>query len=170
MKRIASLLVVAAAVGATVLIAPLGGTAHAKSCGTFTKKEASEILGFEVVRTKEISEPSTGTEGCDYYTNKYWSKRLKRLGAPYKLRITVQPLTDDVAEALDQLESDPDAETVDGVGDRAFYTDGNDLVAVSGDTVFQTKATNVVWKNQGLDTYLKEPELAAMKQLIERTG
>lgn len=169
MKRITSLLIVAT-VTVAAFVGVLGGTVHATTCGTITKKEASEILGFDVVRTKEISEPSTDTEGCDYYTKKYWSKRLKRLGAPYKLRVTVQPLTDDVAEALDQLESDSDAETVAGVGDRAFYTDGNDLIAVAGDKVFQTKVTNIEWKNEELDTYLKEPELAAMRQLIERAG
>ena len=57
-----------------------------------------------------------------------------------------------------------------GLGDRAFYTDGNDLVAVSGDQVFQTEVTNLQWKNDELQTYIKGPELAAMRRLIDSAG
>lgn len=170
MKRLARPVAVSiggAAVCSLTLVGLLGGTAHAKACGTFTKNEASKILGFKVVETEELSEPSTDTEGCDYITKKFWAKRFKKLDAPLKLRITIQPLNDDTAAVLDELEADEDAEPVDGLGDRAFYTDSNDLVAVSDEQVFQTEVTNIQWKNDELQTYIKDPELEAMRQLID---
>ena len=146
----------------------LAAPAYAKTCGTLTKKDASEIVGFKVVTAKELSEGDT--EGCDYITKKFWSKRFKKLDAPLKLRITVQPLTPETEDVLTQLESDEDAEPVDGLGDRAFYTDSNDLVAVVGDQVFQAEVTNIEWKGNELTRYIKDPERAAMEQLIDSAG
>lgn len=173
MHRLAATLVltvIGAVVGSLTLVGPLAGTAHAKVCGTLTKKEASQIVGFKVVETEELSEPSTDTEGCAYITKKFWTKRLKRLDAPLKLQITIQPLDDDTAAALDQLEADEDAETVSDLGDRAFYTDFNKLVAVSGDQVFQTDITNIQWEDEELQIYVKDPELEAMRRLIDDAG
>jgi hypothetical protein len=135
-------------------------------CGTFTKKEASKIIGFKVVETEELVEESTDTEGCEYITK----KQFKDVSSPLKLRITAQPLNDDTDAALDALEADEDAEAVPGLGDRAFYTDDNELIAVSGDQVFQAKITNLRWRNDELETLIKGPELAAMRQLIDDAG
>jgi hypothetical protein len=165
MKRFTSLLV-ATAIASFVLVGVLAGTAHAKMCGTFTKKEASKIIGYKVVETEELTEESTDTEGCEYITK----KQFKDVSSPLKLRITAQPLNDDTAAALDELEADEDAEPVPDLGDRAFYTDGNELIAVSGDQVFQAKITNVRWRNNELETLIKAPELAAMRQLIDDAG
>jgi hypothetical protein len=165
---VVTVVVTLAATSALTLGGLLAAPAFAKTCGTLTKKEASEILGFKVVTTKELSEADT--EGCDYVTKKFWSKRFKKLDAPLKLRITVQPLTPETEGVLKQLESDEDAEPVDGIGDRAFYTDSNDLVAVVGDQVFQSEVTNIEWKGNELTKNIKQPERAAMQQLVDSAG
>ena len=167
MKR-ALVLVVLAATSTLTLGGLLASPASAKTCGTLTKKEATEIVGFKVVTVKELSEGDT--EGCDYITKKFWSKRFKTLDAPLKLRITVQPLTPETEDVLTQLESDEDSEPVDGLGDRAFYTDSNDLVAVVGDQVFQAEVTNIEWKGNELTKYIKDPERAAMDELVDSAG
>ena len=167
MRRVV-LLVTLAATSVLTLGGVLAAPAFAKTCGTLTKKEASEIVGFKVVTTKELSEGDT--EGCDYVTKKFWSKRLKKLDAPLKLRITVQPLTPETEDVLTQLESDEDSEPVEGLGERAFYTDSNDLVAVVGDQVFQAEVTNIEWKGNELTKYIKDPERAAMEQLVDSAG
>ena len=166
MKRIATLLAIA---GVTIAasVGLLAGTAHAKSaCTLLTKQEASAALGFKVVKTEKLSEPSTKTQGCDYISK----KQFEDVSSPLKLRITVQPLNADTKAAIDQIEADSDSEPVEGLGDRAFYTSGNELIASSGNKVFQTDITNVRWSGDELDTYIKEPELAAMKTLIENAG
>jgi hypothetical protein len=167
MRRVVVLVTLAAA-SALTLGALLAAPAFAKTCGTLTKKEASKVVGFKVVTTEELSEGDT--EGCDYITKKFWSKRFKGLDAPLKLRITVQPLTPETEGVVTQLESDEDAEPVEGLGDRAFYTDSNDLVAVVGDQVFQAEVTNIEWKGNELTRYIKDPERAAMEQLVDRAG
>jgi hypothetical protein len=163
--------VVLATLSAATLVVVLGGTAHAQgACELLTKKEASKILGFKVVKTEELSEPATQTEGCDYRTKKYWAKRFKKLDAPLKLRITVQPFDEETVAIVEQLAADEDAEPVEGLGDRAFYTDSNDLVAVAGNKVFQAEVTNIEWKGNELTTLIKEPERAAMEKLVAGAG
>ncbi len=146
------------------------GAAVAKTdpCSLLTKQQASKALGFKVVKLERDSEPSTGAEECEYRTKKYWVPRFKKIDAPLKLQITTQPLTDDVAEVLDVLEGDLDAETVEGLGDRAFYDKGNNLVAVVGKVVVQAEVTNIEFKGDDLQTYVLEPELAAMRIVVAK--
>jgi len=157
---------------AAVLIAtcsfliPGPALAAPNTCALITKKQATKILGFKVVKTEFESERSSGAEQCSYRTKKYWKPRFKKLDAPLKLDITTQPLTDDTAAILDELEADSDAVSVPGLGDRAFYTSGNDLVVVVGDVVLQAEVTNIEWSGDDLQTYILDPERAAMDVLV----
>jgi hypothetical protein len=145
---------------------PDAALAAENTCDLITKKQATKILGFKVVKTEFESEASSGAEQCSYRTKKYWKPRFKKLGAPLKLNITTQPLTEEAAVTLDELEADPEAQSVPGLGDRAFYTDGNDLVVVVGDLVLQAEVTNIEWKGDERQKYILDPELAAMRVLV----
>ena len=82
------------------------------------------------------------------------------------MQVTTQPLLPEVEATLATLEADPDAEPIDGLGVRAFYTDGNDLVAVVGPVVIQIDVTNLSWSGDELQKYILGPELAAAKVLV----
>lgn len=149
-----------------VTAAPPAGAKKYDNCDLLTKKQVSKMLGFKVVATELTREKSTGAEECEYRTNKYWNADLEDLDAPLKLQVTTQPLTPDLEATLDALESDPDATAVDGLGVRAFYTDGNDLVAVVDPVVIQVEVTNIAWSGDEKQRYILGPELAAMKVLV----
>lgn len=136
------------------------------NCDLLTKKQVSKYLGFKVVDTELTREKSTGAEQCEYRTAKYWTSDLKDLDAPLKMQVTTQPLLPEVEATLATLEADPDAEPIDGLGVRAFYTDGNDLVAVVGPVVIQIDVTNLSWSGDELQKYILGPELAAAKVLV----
>jgi len=55
---------------------------------------------------------------------------------------------------------------VTSLGVRAFYTGGDDLIAVVGDLVLQVEVTNVQWSGNERDTLIRNPELEAMKVLV----
>ena len=55
---------------------------------------------------------------------------------------------------------------VDSLGVRAFYTDGNDLVAVVGPLVIQVEVTNIAWSGDEKERYILGPEMAAMEALV----
>ena len=164
MKRLAVIVLLVAAV-AVVGAAPAGAK-KTTACAYLTKKQVSKILGYKVVKTAIESDKASGAEQCEYLTGYYQQKRFEDLGAPYKLQITTQPLLPDVEKTLDTLQADPDAEDVPGLGERAFYNDGNDLIVVVGDLVLMAEVTNVQWSGSELDTLIRDPELAAMKLLV----
>lgn len=149
-----------------VVLLPHTAMASSDTCDLLTKKQATKVLGLKVVKTE--LETSGGVEQCSYRTKKYWTPRLKELDAPFKLNITTQPLTRATTMVLDQLEADLDTETVEGLGDRAFFTDGNDLIVVVGDVVLQAEVTNIEWEGDELQTYILDPELAAMRLVVSR--
>jgi hypothetical protein len=68
-----------------------------------------------------------------------------------------------VAKDLATAESDPDSDPVTRLGARAFYTSGDDLIAVVGDLVLQVEVTNVQWSGNERDALIRTPELEAMK-------
>ncbi|HEU5301279.1 MAG TPA: hypothetical protein VFW06_03460 [Acidimicrobiia bacterium] len=137
-------------------------------CTLLTKKQASAALGFEVVERVRSTEQSSGAEECEYRTEKYWNETFEDLEAPLKLQITTQPLKKKVAAVLDELEADAAAVPVEGLGDRAFYNSGNDLVVVVGKVVIQSEVTNIEWTDDELQTYVLGPELTAMQQVVAK--
>lgn len=166
MKRLPVLVPALALVTVSLLGAPAGAKKY-DNCDLLTKKQVSKMLGFKVVETELAKEKSTGSEQCEYRTNKYWNADLEDLDAPLKMQVTTQPLTAELAATLDTLESDPDAEAVTGLGVRAFYTDGNDLIAVVDPVVIQVEVTNIAWSGDEKQKYILGPELAAMKVLVD---
>lgn len=154
---------------AIALVGALAAPASARkvdNCDLLTKKQVSKFLGFKVVDTELNKEKTTGAEQCEYRTAKYWTSDLKDLDAPLKMQVTTQPLLPEVEATLATLEADPDAQPIDGLGVRAFYTDGNDLVAVVGPVVIQIEVTNLTWSGDEKQQYILGPELAAAKVLV----
>lgn len=133
-----------AVLGVTAVPAEAVGEAKKSpsTCDLLTRKQASKILGHKVVDTALTSDKKTGAEECEYRTNHFQKPRFKDLGAPYKLQITTQPIAG-IETDIDALEADSDSETVPGLGDRAFYTDGDDLIVVVGNLVLEAEVTNV---------------------------
>ena len=166
MRRLAVVVVLLVTVGA--LLAPSAGAKKKPpdNCDLLTKKQVSRYLGFKVVETALEKDKTTGAEQCEYRTAKYWNADFEELDAPLKMQVTTQPLTPDVEATLATLEADDDAEPVTGLGDRAFYTDGNDLVAVVGPVVIQVEVTNIAWSGDEKERYILGPEMAAMEALV----
>jgi hypothetical protein len=161
------LVVLALVVTAFVVVAaPPAAAKKYDNCDLLTKKQVSKMLGFKVVETELTRDKTTGAEECEYRTGKYWSAHFEDIDAPFKLQVTTQPLTPELEATFDALDSDPDAEAVDGLGVRAFYTDGDDLVAVVDPLVIQVEVTNISWSGDEKQRYILGPELAAMKFLV----
>ena len=135
------------------------------TCDLLTKKQVSKILGHKVVETALSSDKKKGAEECEYRTNYYQKPRFKDLGAPYKLQITTQPIAG-IESDVDALEADPDSEAVAGLGARAFYTGGDDLIVVVGDLVLEAEVTNVEWSGNEVDALKRSPERAAMDLIV----
>jgi hypothetical protein len=164
------LVVLLALVVSLLVAAPAGATTETKkkrptTCDLLSKKQASKILGHKVVKTVVRSDRKSGAEQCEYRTNYYLKRRFENLGAPYKLLLTTQPLAG-IESEVHTLETDPDSEAVDGLGDRAFTTKGHDLSVLVGDLVLQAKVTNVEWSGNELDTLILTPEREVMDRVV----
>lgn len=153
-------------VAAGVVAAAPAGAKKSTACAYLTKKQVSKILGHKVVETVTESDKASGAEQCEYRTNYYQQPRFEDADAPYKLQVTTQPLLADTKIILEALQDDPDAEDVPGLGERAFYSDGDDLIVVLGDIVLITEVTNVQWSGAERDTLVRGPERAAMDLLV----
>lgn len=167
MRRVALVTLLALAV-AGPLASSSTALAKPRTCALLTKQQASKALGYEVVERVRNTEQSTGAVECEYRTEQYWTPRLEELDAPLKLQITTQPLDKEVAAVLDELEADVDTVPVEDLGVRAFYTDGDDLVAVVGKIVVQAEVTNIEWSGDELQTYVLGPELTAMRRVVAK--
>jgi len=164
------LVVLLATVASVVAAAPAEAKSEVKktsptTCDLLTKKQVSRLLEHKVVKAVLRSDEKTGAAQCEYRTNYYQKPRFKRLGAPYKLQLTTQPLAG-IESDVDTLEADPHSDAVDGLGDRAFYTKGDDLIVLVGDVVLQAKVTNVKWAGNELDTLIRNPEREVMDLVV----
>jgi len=163
------LLFVAAALAGGLTVAGSGavGAAKPNNCDLLTKKQASTFLGYKVVATKLTREKSTGAEQCEWRTQHYFGSRFKSLGAPYKLKVTTQPLTADVEQTIKTMEADRDTQSAPELGDRVLFDKYHNLVAVVGPVVLQIEAANYTTEGGGsIDKIVVAPETAAAKVLI----
>jgi len=162
-------LVVAAGltVGLTVAASGAAGAAHPNNCDLLTKKQTTKFLGYKVVATKLTREKSTGAEQCEWRTDHYFGSKFKSLGAPYKLKVTTQPLTADVEQSIKTLESDIETSSAPELGDRVRFDKYHNLIAVVGPVVLQIEAANYTTEGGGsIDKIVVGPETAAAKLLI----
>ena len=153
-------------IGVSVASVAPAGAKKSTACAYLTKQQVSKILGYKVVKTAITTDKASGAEQCEYRTGYFQKDRFKQLDAPYKMKVTTQPLLEKVTKDLATAESDPDSDPVTSLGVRAFYTGGDDLIAVVGDLVLQVEVTNVQWSGNERDTLIRNPELEAMKVLV----
>ncbi|MFN8027794.1 MAG: hypothetical protein U0W40_15980 [Acidimicrobiia bacterium] len=167
MKRVVILMAaVLAALPVLALGAVPAGAAKADNCDLLTKKQASKILGHKVVATKLTREASTGAEQCEWRTNYYFPGNFKKLGAPYKLKVTTQPLTADVEKTIATLKENPKSEAVPELGDDVFFTASNELVAVVDPLVVQFEVSNYTTEGGSYDDIVYGPPKAAAAALL----
>lgn len=124
--------------GAVALAVPAGAGADVNPCKLVKKKEAKKILGAKIVEVEREGDESTGAQSCTWVSNKYSDDSFEESDSPYSLEVAVQPLTDDVREALD---SEDDLEPISGLGDEA-YIDGFDVVVIQGEDVIVAETHN----------------------------
>lgn len=169
MRRV-TLVVLVVTMVSVVAAAPAEAKSAAKkttptTCDLLTKRQVSKLLEHKVVKAVLESDQRTGAQQCEYRTNYYQKPRFENLGAPYKLQLTTQPLAG-IESDVDELEADAGSAAVDGLGDRAFFTSGNELIVLVGDVVLQAKVTNVKWSGNQLDTLIRRPEREAMDLVV----
>jgi hypothetical protein len=160
MKRLVPLAVIAT-VALGTFVSTSAGAADVDVCTLVTKKEASKILGAKVVKVTSDANASTGDQECEYRTNRYVSKRLQKLRAPLKLKVTLGTLTDELRGQIDDNLSELDP--ISDLGDEA-YLSGTDVLVISGPDILQAEATN--W--QGSPSKYEAMSEAAARTAIAR--
>jgi hypothetical protein len=68
-------------------------------------------------------------------------EELEDRGLKLKLEVTVQPITDDLRSKLQDIPFD-DGSRIEGLGDEAYVTQFEQVIAVSGDVVLAAKPQN----------------------------
>jgi len=165
-SRLASLLLVAPlmATGVAFLDASPAAAEDAGVCTLVTRDEAGELLGAKVVKTTKKTSAKTGAEECTYKTKKV-DKEFKKRNLKIQLELTVQPVTDELRAQLQRIPSD-EGERVEGLGDEAYATKFDDVIAISGTTAVQAKLQNY----QGSPTKFRSVSEGAVRAALPRLG
>ena len=132
-SRLTSLLLVAPlmATGVALLDAAPAAAEDAGVCTLVTRDEAGDLLGAKVVKTTKKTSAKTGAEECTYKTKKV-DKDLGKRNLKISLELTVQPVTDEVRSELQNIPFE-DGSRVQGLGDEAYVTKFDQVIAISGD-------------------------------------
>jgi hypothetical protein len=88
-------------------------------CSLITRKEASDLLGYKVVKTTEKTSSSDDSAECTYRG----------------------PVTDELRADLQDVPFD-DGERVEGLGDEAYATKFDQVIAIAGTTAVSAKLQN----------------------------
>lgn len=126
------------AVALTSLVAAPAAAKDTGVCTLLTRKEAGKLLGAKVVKTKKDSSAATGAQECAYQTKK---KGLKDRELKMGLEVSVQPLTDELRADLQNIPFD-DGSRLQGLGDEAYVTKFDQVIAIVGGTVLAAKLQN----------------------------
>jgi hypothetical protein len=112
-------------------------------CSLITRKEASDLLGYKVVKTTEKTSSSDDSTECTYRTKKVQKAFKEEFDRNLKiqLELTVGPVTDALRAELQDVPFD-DGERVEGLGDEAYATKFDQVIAISGTTVVSAKLQN----------------------------
>jgi hypothetical protein len=152
------------ATGVALLDAAPTAAEDAGVCTLVTRDEAGELLGAKVVKTTKKTNAKTGAEECTYKTKKV-DKEFKKRNLKIQLELTVQPVTDELRAQLQRIPSD-EGERVESLGDEAFATKFEDVIAISGTTVVQAKLQNY----EGSPTKFRSVSEGAVRAALPRLG
>jgi hypothetical protein len=131
-------------------------------CKLVTRKEASDLLGAKVVKTTTKTSATNGAEECTYRTKKV-QKEFKDRNLRISLELTVQPMTDDLRSELQNIPFE-DGSRVQGLGDEAYVTKFDQVIAVSGTTAVAAKLQNY----RGASTKFRGVSEGAVKAALPR--
>jgi hypothetical protein len=165
-SRLTSLLLVAPliATGVALLDAAPAAAEDAGVCTLVTRDEAGDLLGAKVVKTTRKTSAKTGAEECTYKTKKV-DKDLGKRNLKISLELTVQPVTDEVRSELQNIPFE-DGSRVQGLGDEAYVTKFDQVIAISGDKAVAAKLQNY----RGASTKFRNVSEGAVRAALPRLG
>jgi hypothetical protein len=165
-SRLTSLLLVAPlmAAGVALLDAAPAAAEDADVCTLVTRQTAGELLGAKVVKTTKKTSAKTGAEECTYKTKKV-DKEFKKRNLKIQLELTVQPVTDELRAQVQRIPSD-EGERVEGLGDEAYATKFDDVIAIVGPLAVQAKLQNY----EGSPTKFRTVSEGAVRAALLRLG
>ena len=165
-SRLTSLFLVAplAATGVALLDSAPAAAEDTGVCSLVTRTEAGELLGAKVVKTTTKTSKTNGAEECTYRTKKV-QKELKARNLRISLELTVQPVTDEVRSELQNIPFD-DGSRVQGLGDEAYVTKFDQVIAISGNTAVAAKLQNY----RGASSKFRGVSEGAVKAALPRLG
>jgi hypothetical protein len=162
--RLTSLLLVAPllAAGITLLDVAPAAAKDTGVCTLVTRKEAGDLLGAKVVKTTKKTSAKNGAQECTYKTKKV-DKELEERNLTISLELTVQPVTDEVRSELQNIPFD-DGSRVQGIGDEAYVTKFDQVIAISGGTAVAAKLQNY----QGASSKFRSVSEGAVRAALPR--
>jgi hypothetical protein len=165
-SRLTSLFLVAplVATGIALLDSAPAAAEDTGVCSLVTRTEAGELLGAKVVKTTTKTSKTNGAEECTYRTKKV-QKELKARNLKISLELTVQPVTDEVRSELQNIPFD-DGSRVQGLGDEAYVTKFDQVIAISGNTAVAAKLQNY----RGASSKFRGVSEGAVKAALPRLG
>jgi hypothetical protein len=152
------------ATGVALLDAAPAAAEDAGVCTLVTRDEAGDLLGAKVVKTTRKTSAKTGAEECTYKTKKV-DKDLGKRNLKISLELTVQPVTDDVRSELQNIPFE-DGSRVQGLGDEAYVTKFDQVIAISGGNAVAAKLQNY----RGASTKFRDVSEGAVRAALPRLG
>jgi hypothetical protein len=131
-------------------------------CSLVTRGEAGKLLRAKVVKTEKDESPANGAQQCTYKTKK---TGIKDRGLKMALQVTAQPITDDLRSELQNIPFE-DGSRVEGLGDEAYVTKFDQVIAVSGDIVLAAKLQNY----EGASSRFRSVSEGAVRAALPRLG
>jgi hypothetical protein len=162
MRSLHRFLVLGPLVAAAMAFADVAPAAAKDSgvCTLLTRSEAGKLLRAKVVKAEKDASPANGAQECTYKTKK---TGIKDRGLKLHLQVTVQPITDELRADLENIPFD-DGSRVEGLGDTAYVTKFDQVIAVSGTTVVAAKLQNY----QGASSKFRDVSEGAVRIALTR--
>lgn len=136
-------------------------------CALVTRDEAGDLLGAKVVKTTKKTSAANGAQECTYKTKKA-QKEFRDRDLKISLELTVQPVTDELRPKLQNIPFD-DGSRVHGLGDEAYVTKFDQVIAISGDTAVAAKLQNYRGASSKFRSVSEGAVKAALPRLAEIT-
>ena len=165
-SRFTSLLLVTPlmATGVAFLDAAPAAAEDTGVCTLVTRDEAGDLLGAKVVKTTKKTSAANGAQECTYKTKKA-QKEFKARNLKISLELTVQPVTDELRSKLQNIPFD-DGSRVQGLGDDAYVTRFDQVIALSGDTAVAATLQNY----RGASSKFRSVSEGAVRAALPRLG
>jgi hypothetical protein len=158
-----------AALPALLVAAPAAAGAS-NVCSLITRQEASDLLGYKVVKTTEKTSAIDDSVECTYRTKKVQKAFKEEFDRNLKipLELKVGPVTDELRTDLQDVPFD-DGERIEVLGDEAYATKFDQVIAVSGTTAVSAKLQNYKGSPDKFRSVAESAVRAALPRLAQLT-